>query len=166
MRVVKLALISFVVFFVLLTAISMLLPSTVIVSRAANFTGSKDSVYAKVADFSQWKNWIAGIDTSGMEVTNNGTVLQFKGSKVTLVKRNNETIETVWQTGEGTPMKGEFNFITQPNASHFTLQWAFTQKIKWYPWEKFASIVSDKALGPFMEKSLDILKLTTEQQLR
>jgi hypothetical protein len=43
------------------------------------------------------------------------------------------------------------------------LQWYFDIKLRWYPWEKFGSIVFDKQLGPPMEKSLGNLKKLLEK---
>jgi hypothetical protein len=34
--------------------------------------------------------------------------------------------------------------------------------LKWYPWEKFASIIFDRQLGPYMERSLGNLKKLAE----
>ena len=75
-----------------------------------------------------------------------------------------EKISATWQSGDSRPLPGEFNFIGGDSARHITVQWQFDQKVKWYPWEKFASIVSDKALGPYMEKSLDNLKSVVENR--
>jgi hypothetical protein len=72
-------------------------------------------------------------------------------------------IKALWQTGKKDPVEGEFNFFAKDSAAPITLQWNFTQKVKWYPWQKFASIVSDKTLGPFMEKSLENLKKEAEK---
>ncbi len=40
------------------------------------------------------------------------------------------------------------------------LEWTLKFHIKWYPWEKLASMFYDKQLGPVMENSL--LKLRNE----
>ena len=39
-----------------------------------------------------------------------------------------------------------------------TVQWYFDFHLKWYPWQKFQSIVYDKQLGPEMEASLENLR--------
>jgi len=43
------------------------------------------------------------------------------------------------------------------------VQWQFEQKLKWYPWEKFASLMSDKIMGPMMEANLDELRKLVEK---
>jgi hypothetical protein len=43
------------------------------------------------------------------------------------------------------------------------VQWQFEQKIKWYPWEKFGSMMNDKILGTMMEKNLGNLRKLIER---
>jgi hypothetical protein len=50
------------------------------------------------------------------------------------------------------------------NGSVTTVQWYFDFVFRWYPWEKFSSIVYDKQLGPAMEKSLNNLKDLIEKE--
>ncbi len=73
-----------------------------------------------------------------------------------------DKIETLWSTGSKS-LKGEFNIIKQQNSSIITVQWHFMQHLNWYPWEKFASIVSDKVMSPVMERSLDNFKNVVEK---
>ena len=54
---------------------------------------------------------------------------------------------------------------TTPAGNATIVQWFFDFKVKWYPWEKFGSIVFDKQLGPSMEISLDQLKKICENQI-
>jgi hypothetical protein len=39
----------------------------------------------------------------------------------------------------------------------------FIQHVAWYPWERIASLMSQKILSPPMEKSLSTLKQVAEQ---
>jgi uncharacterized membrane protein len=163
MRFIKLAIISAAVFFLLGTALSLLLPSNVIVSRAIDLHAPADSVHAYISRVDNWQYWIQNADSSEIK-TDHRNHVQINTTSITILSANKEKIETEWKVGEGTPMKGDFNFITQENANYFTLHWSFNYHVKWYPWEKFASILSDKALGPFMETSLDKLKKNVEQR--
>jgi hypothetical protein len=43
------------------------------------------------------------------------------------------------------------------------VQWYFDFRLKWYPWEKFGSIVFDQQLGPSMESSLENLRINFEK---
>lgn len=50
-----------------------------------------------------------------------------------------------------------------PAGSVTVVQWYFDFTFKWYPWEKFSSIIYDKQLGPQMEQSLLNLKRLLEK---
>ncbi len=94
-----------------------------------------------------------------------GKVAQLKMSTttVTIIEANPRNIKTIWQTGKAGLLPAVFDIIYHDSSSITTLHWQFNQKIKWYPWEKFAAIASDKALGPLMERSLDNLKKLMER---
>lgn len=168
MRFVKLALISLVFFFLLLTGISLLLPSVTHISRAIDINAPADTVYNYIHNMAKWKYWYADYDssTSYVSTLNNGksAVLIINKTTVTIKESLPTQIKAVWQTGKSEPLPGEFNFITQNPASQVTVQWHFTQKVKWYPWQKFASVASNKIIGPFMEKSLENLKREAEKK--
>lgn len=168
MRFVKLGLISIVFFFLLLTAFSLLLPSQTNISRAIDINAPADTMYDYVNNIAKWKSWYADYDSSKVSLSSQtagkGASLTINKTTVTLREALPGKIKAVWQTGKSNLVEGEFNFIAKDSASSMTLQWNFIQKVKWYPWEKFASIVSHKTIGPFMEKSLENLKKEAEKQ--
>lgn len=166
MRFIKLGFISVVFLFLLITAISLLLPSTVNISKTIDINAPFDSLYNNINDVTKWKSWYANYDTSNVSFsakkTGEGAFIIMNKTTVTIFKSSPEQITTLWQFGK-TSLEGEFNFFRQRNSSQTTVQWHFIQHVKWYPWEKFASIVSAKVLGPGIEKSLDNLKRVCEK---
>jgi hypothetical protein len=56
---------------------------------------------------------------------------------------------------------GEF-IIDAKNGSPIVI-WTMNFNVKWYPWEKLASMFYDKQLGPRMEKSLVQLRNELEK---
>jgi hypothetical protein len=64
MRLIRFGLISFVFLFLLITGISLFIPSHVIISKAINIKSGKDSVMAQLSNAANWKNWQPGMDTS------------------------------------------------------------------------------------------------------
>lgn len=168
MRFIKLGLISIVFFALLLTAFSLLLPSQTNISRAIDINAPADSVYAYINDLRKWKDWYANYDSSNAALSSTtvskGASLKMDRTTVTIQEALPDGIKAIWQTGNNNPVEGEFNFMPKGSASSVTLQWNFIQKVKWYPWQKLASILSDKTLGPFMEQSLENLRKKTEKQ--
>lgn len=162
MKFLKLGIISVVVLFLLATAMTSLLPSSIIVSRAIDVSGKPDSAMAFIRDLETWKLWVHQQDSANSWIVRGDKQVELGSTTVTLISTSKDKLITEWQTGEGTPMQSQFNVFTSGDNPVYTVQWEFTQKVKWYPWEKLALIVSDKAMGPFMEKSLDNLKLQLE----
>lgn len=168
MRIVKLGLISVVFFFLLMTAFSLLLPSETNISRTIDINAPADSVYAYINNIAKWKDWYANYDSSKASLSSNtagkGASLTKDKTTIIIEEALPGKIKAIWKTGKNDPVAGEFNCIPKDSASSMTLHWNFIQKVKWYPWQKIASIVSDKTIGPFMEKSLENLKKEAEKK--
>lgn len=162
MRFVKLALISAVILFVIVYLFSLMIPSTVRISRAINISASKDSVLAVVADMRTWKQWnelVNNSNISNQQYTEN--LITSEQLKVTRNAQVADTLFTEWQQRNARMLYSGFT-LTGVN-DQLVLQWYFDIKLRWYPWEKFGSIVFDKQLGPPMEKSLANLKKLLEK---
>lgn len=167
MRFLKLALISFFVLFVLTTAIGLLFPSTVKVSRAVNISAPHDSVYKYLEDVKYWKLWMAGADTGTISflsarTAGKGTVATVGTGQVTITGTTKDSINSEWKSEKGNVQKSAFIVLTSGTVT--TVQWYFQQDIGWYPWERFGSLANDKLLGPVMEESLDKLKTAFEKR--
>ena len=168
MRFLKLALISAVLIFLLITGISLLLPSQTIISRAIDINASADSVYPYISNLANWRYWYADYNSANAVISpshaGKTSVLALNKTKVFITHLLPGKVQVVWQTGENNPVSGEFNIIRKDPARSTTVQWQFTQKVSWYPWQKFASIMTGKIIGPSMEKSLENLKMQAEAE--
>lgn len=166
MRFVKLGLISIVFFCLLLTAISTLLPSTINIVRTMDINAPIQSLHANINDVKNWQKWYANYEpektTFSVNTIGNGASIKINNTTITIVQSSFTKVEALWKTGKSRPLAGEINFIRKQSNSIITVQWRFNYKVAWYPWEKFASVFSDKAIGPVMEKSLENLKQIVE----
>lgn len=165
MKYIKLGLISVAFLSMLVFIISFLMPSSVIVSRAIDISAPSDSIYMMVHNFSKWNQWLENYDSSKASFTANagkGAQLKLDNTVVVITETSPQLIKTTWQVGKSAPLPANFEFISHDSSFVTTVHWQFNQKIRWYPWEKFAAIFSEKALGPFMEKSLERLKQNSE----
>ena len=166
MRLVKLGIISVVVLFGLITAMSMLLPTQVIISRAIDINKPMDSVYEVVTNLNRWHGWMdyydAAVTSFSTPAKGKGAYIKMGKVRVDITAIEADKMDGIWQSADNRPLPGSFNFVSSNNRQTVTVQWQFIQKVAWYPWEKFASITSDKVIGPYMEKSLDNLKKLLE----
>ena len=161
MKIIKLAVISVVVLFLLLTAMASLLPATVRISRAVNIHATPQQVSACLRDLRSWDQWNAYVQAMANPAIAADSIYSGELS-IALHAIRPASVETVWrqQRNEKT-FTGVFNMTQRDQVT--IVQWYFDFHFKWYPWEKFSSITYDKQVGPQMEQSLENLRKVTEK---
>jgi hypothetical protein len=161
MKFIKLGIISLVVLFVAATFIGLLFPSTVIVSRAVNISAPKDSIYGYIKNLNEWKLWIDGLNDASVKIE---TPLkgELGNTIVNIIKDSAGSVESEW-IGRGDHKQiSSISLFRDSTQTQTVVQWQFVEKLKWYPWEKFGSMMNDKILGTMMEKNLNNLKALVE----
>jgi hypothetical protein len=151
LRFIKLALISFILLFLVATGVSLMIPSQVRISKATNIASSPDSILAPVKDQQRWASWHPAYMNA-----DSFPVIHFK----TLVE-NDSVYELSMQQGEKTPVISGWHVYRHGGSDSLTLQWYMDFRLKWYPWQKFSSLFFESTYGAMMEKGLSNLK---EQQ--
>src|SRR5690349_16164398 len=63
-RIFKLAIISFIFFFLLITIISLFLPSTIRITKTEEINATKEAVMQQISDPSKWKTWYPDLDSA------------------------------------------------------------------------------------------------------
>lgn len=162
MRAIKLALISFVILFLIITLMSSLLPRDVLVSRAVDINAATGPIQQKLFDLKQWNTWMPVDTTVSFAYNEMKNTLQSGNTEIKIISTSDSLLVTDWRTTSD-HMTGQFRIIDHNNGI-VTVQWQMEERIGWLPWEKFASITADKVMGGSMEKSLDKLKRSIEQQ--
>lgn len=160
MRLIRFALISVVILFALATAIGLLLPSRVIVSRAVDISAAPEKVRAFTHGIDRWKTWVAGMGDTSVHIYSAADA-HIGYNRVTMQLQNDTTFVTNWKGRSGTPQTSTMRII--PLGSITTVQWQFEQQIGWMPWERLGSMMNDKILGVMMEQNLASLKTISEQ---
>jgi carbon monoxide dehydrogenase subunit G len=161
-RFIKLGIISVIGLFAVVTAISLLFPSTVIVSRTVNISSPRDSVLPLVNNMHNWKRWIQGMDQSTVKIFSD-TEADMSGTKVVINNISDTAVTSLWQNKQGKWMISSFQLFVDSIHSTTIVNWQFQQQLRWYPWEKFASMMNEKIIGPMMETNLSRLKSLAER---
>jgi Polyketide cyclase / dehydrase and lipid transport len=170
MRLIKLALISFIFLFLLITGISLFFPSHIRISKAINIKAGKDSIMAQISDAAKWKNWYPGLDTAKL--------LYVEGKVKGVILGNSDSLHPVYIiiTGEKQdeinaqliskklrPVINGWKTISYPAGDSITLQWYMDFDLRWYPWEKFGSLLLEQSYGTKMERGLLNLRKLVQQ---
>lgn len=166
MKYIKLALISFLIFFTLVTLVSLLFPSRVRISRALDIRAPYDSVYVQLSEPARWAGWFPGVDTMpplslmkktiGYRINDRGALMRVSGRSDSSVR--------VSTSGPGV-RDGEqgWNILRGDSPGILTVQWYLDFHLQWYPWEKFSSILFEKRYGPMLERGLEKLRARVER---
>jgi hypothetical protein len=163
MRIIKLGIISIITLFLLATAISLLFPSKVVVSRAVDIKSFKQPVYSLVSDLRKWNLWVEGMNNPAVEVYS-AVAAKLGTTMVTVNELTDSTIVSSWHTGNSSDQISTIRLIEDSSHKIIVVQWQFVQQVKWYPWEKFGSMMNDKIIGTMIEKNLYKLKQVAEQR--
>ncbi len=162
MRFLKLFVYSVVIFSILLLVLSFLFPTQVRVARAAAIRSPQSEMLTALSDLRTWQQWnemLINPALTGVSVSSE----KFQSDQLQIAMKENATAKHVW-IKNGIAIEGGFNLIPS-NDGTTILQWYMDFPIKWYPWEKFGSILYDKQVGPVMERSLQKFKKMAEDSL-
>lgn len=147
MRLIKLALISFVFFGLLLTLMSLLVPSSVRISKAINLAPSDSNALELVRNEAYWQQWHPAF-SAGMATTQQVVPVS---ETDTLVVRD--------LVGRGPhPVRNSWELHRFGATDSLTLQWYMDFKMSWLPWHKFSSLFYEGTYGRMMQVGLENLK--------
>jgi hypothetical protein len=156
MRFIKLIFISVFILSLLVTGISLLFPSTVIASRAIEVNTRPEKIAYFVSDLHHWNEWMSDWKENKVRMENNTA---FIGTQtVQYLSQTDHSVSYQWVATGQRPYLVQFEW-TLLKDSAYVVHWSFEQKVKWYPWEKFQTLLNDKVLGAKMELELQNLQI-------
>jgi hypothetical protein len=165
MGIIKLGIISIVFFALLITGISLFFPSHIHISRATTINANKDSIFVQLNNPVNWKKWYPGADTLPLLIIESKVKGIVTGSMHGLmIKEVNDSAVLTMNVGPNSK-EGEsgWNIFPGQTPNSFTVQWYMDSHLRWYPWEKFSSLLLEKRYGPVMEQGLEKLKKLLEK---
>ena len=169
MRILKFAIISVVVFFFMLTALSLVFPSNVRLSRTINVGVPKGKVLAALNDLHTWPEWnrfVSATPLTGKTFSDpssgQGAFLRSDQLLLTITAAGADSVRASWTKPGGRSLQNGFDIWPAPGSDSLTVQEWFDFHFRWYPWEKFQGLIYDRQLGPLMEESLAGLKRYVE----
>ena len=163
MNLLKLSFLSVVFLFIIISSIGILLPSTVLVSRATNILATKDSILGYIKNIEEWKEWIEGMQQTTVKIIS-PTCADLAGTTVLINFISDSLITSTWTSQKGNVQTSTIRIIGDSLQKITVVQWQFEQKLKWYPWERLGSMMNDNIMGNMMEKNLNNLKSIVEKK--
>lgn len=167
MRLLKLLILSFTILFFIITAISLLIPFHVRISRATNVIATPAEVWQQVDDMGNWRNWnpffsaVADSISYGDMINGKPGSMNVRGTSVKWKHRGPDEHIAEMQSGHRSILNG-WKYISHTQSDSTTVQWYMDFHLRWYPWEKFASLLFEQSYGPKMEQGLNNIKKIVE----
>jgi hypothetical protein len=169
MRLIKAFLIGATGLFVVMTLLSLLIPSKVKVSRTTLINNTtRAEVFAQVANLYNWKNWHQVFKNSHAKMnviteadTGNSSaeiIYGDKSARLVVTSADSNSIKFILQSPGENEIQNEVIISSIPQQANVQVEWRTLNKLKWYPWEKFYGIFIDKLTGPGYDESLKGLK--------
>lgn len=159
MRLLKLASLSFIILFVITTCIGLLLPSVVVVSRTTEINAPKDTISIYTHNLLGWKKWVQGMENIAIINPKQATVGR---ASIRITTLTDSTLNGSWIERNGDEQQTDLYLF--PSSNKTVVNWQFSQKVKWYPWARFSSMINEKVIGGMMETNLANLKRVVEQR--
>ncbi len=169
MRFIKAFLFGITGLFIVITLLSLLIPSHVKVSRIVVINNTAiNKINKQIVDLKEWKNWHP-VFKPGAAVINFGTITEGNNAGCDIIF-NNKTTHLIINSADSFSVKftlqsqGENSienniFLTPlPTQQAVQVEWQAINKLHWYPWDKFYAIFIDKISGPGYEAALNGLK--------
>jgi hypothetical protein len=168
MRFIKPLVIGVAGLFIVITLLSLLIPSKIKVSRAIVISAPADKIFPQITDLRNWKNWQPLFKSDSAVITfstpsNTPAAycnIKYNGKLVHLqvISIDSSSIHFLL-TGEGEyDIDNEISLTPVKEKNNVEVEWKALTILHWYPWDKFYAIFIDKITGPGYEDSLAGLK--------
>jgi hypothetical protein len=158
MRLIKLGLLSVFFLFFIATAVSLLIPSHIRISKAINIYGRQDAIFAMVRDTQRWKEWHPAF-------MRGDSAPAFPSIRISMKTETDSELVMQLQQGAKKPVINGWKIYQHSPLDSLTLQWYMDFRLKWYPWQKFGSLFYENTYGILMEEGLTNIKKNVEQPL-
>ena len=154
-------------FFILITLISLLIPSRVMTTKSVTIHAPKEKISAAIKDLQTWKKWHPVFKAdSAIKISNPSSGVGANAEWMQGVKKNMLTITEDFPEGIKValsrpgerPVENSILLLPMEEAGTYHVEWRSLTKLKWYPWEKFAGIFVSDMTGPGYEAALNELK--------
>jgi hypothetical protein len=171
MRLIKLFGISVLVFFVMLTLIGLLFPSTVQTVKAVVVNKPQQQVKAALAINNTWLKWYPYFNpeiVADIHAADADTTIFFNDKKeLQLYNKRSDSNAVYFTIKAWNGVEVNESILALPISGDSTqtqVVWNETEHLKWYPWERFRGLLLEGSKGIFLDTALNRFKVYIEAQ--
>ena len=173
MRFIKAFLVGITGLFIVITLLSLLLPSEIKVSRAVVLNTTTGKAYTQISNLHNWKNWEplfasdSAVKTFRDAVPGKNASCDIRyGEKqvhVEITTMDSVSVQFAMEENGGYRISNEINIAPVQAQNEVQVEWKALTKLHWYPWDKFYGIFIDRLTGPDYDEALNNLKSFLEK---
>ena len=156
----------------LVTAVSLLMPSKVMTAQTVMINAPKEKIESAITDLSNWKYWHPVFSEPGTQVSLDQVADgKLKSASWYSDCKKNILQSTTIDTGQfaftlnrehENELMNIFTVTPIHQAGGFQVEWRVLARLKWYPWENFSGIFFANVVGPGNQQALEQLKKYAE----
>jgi len=169
MRIIKGILVVIISLFSVITLFSLLIPSSVRISRAVVINNTNaTAIFHQLLPFENWKNWhpIFTSDSASFnrDAKDGSFHIIHRQQDIVLDLKNSDSssIHFLLKVKGENDVQNEIVIHSLPAQEAVQVEWRTITYLKWYPWEKFYGIFLDQLTGASYEEALNGLKIFVE----
>jgi hypothetical protein len=158
---IKLLAISGLAFFALLTLIGLLFPAQIRSVKAIEINKPQHQVYNELVQKENWKRWYPFFysnNGAAINEANKDTTIFFNEKKKLLLfnqKKDSNSISFTMLAFNGVQVNHTMLALPINGDSAATqVVWNETEKLQWYPWERFRGLLLESSKGIFLDTAL------------
>lgn len=137
----------------------LLLPSKVVVSRTVEVHQPPPTIFTYIKDLHGWKQWIKGLQNQNIATALKTTV---GASTIIIDSVTSNIVFARWVEANGATQSSILQLIEKNDIT--IVNWQFSQRMAWYPWARFTSMLNEKVIGGMMEENLGLLTKLAEKK--
>jgi Polyketide cyclase / dehydrase and lipid transport len=164
-KIFRLLFFSVLFLFLLVTGISLFIPSHIRISKAINIAETAETVFSQINEPVKWKKWFPGLESAKLfyeaGVPKGLMISDSSRQYIRITQKKKDEVVTELRSDSKKIISG-WKIISYGSADSTTLQWYMDFQLRWYPWEKFSSLLFEKSYGLKMEQGLNNIKKLVE----
>ncbi len=163
MRSFKVVFLSFLLMGFVILVFSFFIPSSTKLSRGITIKKPLIEVKNNLKQIQNWHYWHKGLAKEDIiEIDTIGYSMLTKKVQLNLKNETDTSLEFNLKMVKGPSLLS--SIILYNHNDSCSIQWFYTFKSKWYPWEKFASLFHNNIYGNALDSNLIALKNYIEIQ--
>ncbi len=173
MKLIKGFLFAIVGLFIMITLVSLLMPSKVVTIRTVLVQASETAIIVALHDLQQWEQWhpVFNSKPEGLAVSDPSKGKGASASWISAGKKNTLQIKeadtnhitlTLNRPGEK-EITQLIQLQTRKDQIGIEVEWRSLTQLSWLPWEKFSGMFIETITGPGYEAALNSLKTHVEK---